>query len=538
MTANILDKYERAGSLTSAGRAWLTAALDPFHDLEIRCDGLPDSDVSNVIIEKIVQTVQVSAPAGLAAGTNWDCHVFNLPEGIPLDLYPGIYNEGFTSYWNQLASNGTTGVITDLLSANLPTIQAHGGYNNEGVLVEYGLLNIVSVNTGAPTVPNLSMTPATTISVVDITPPGNLQSGKRRLIAMGYEIHNTTATLYKQGTITAYRMPNTEVDAELVGLLDPVAEGSYSSSTNNYSAIPYPTTYKCATLPPSQVNEAMTYTDARQWDAEEGAYVVCRFDINRNQLRQNTMSNVAFLGGDNFQQNVATSLNLAGRSALATGQYYDANVLQSGNFVGVTSPQAHFSLPFHTSGVFLSGLSPQSTFAVTLRTFWEYAPSYNDVNGGVLVPLAQSSPPCDPLAIELYDRVSQDIPVAVKVSMNAEGDFWDLCLGALATAAPAVGNFLLPGAGGVAGTAASAYLKNQQKQRNANSALDSAIKVKKAEKMGVDSRIYETPATLSREMKQLKLVQPKKKNKAKASVQRLAPVRQKKAKAKTIYEMV
>jgi hypothetical protein len=75
---------------------------------------------------------------------------------------------------------------------------------------------------------------------------------------------------------------------------------------------------------------------------------------------------------------------------------------------------------FHTSGAFFTGLSPQTTLQVNVKMLIEVAPG----PGSALVTVAKPSPVYDPLALELYSRAINEMPVAVPASMNPAGEWW------------------------------------------------------------------------------------------------------------------
>jgi hypothetical protein len=127
-------------------------------------------------------------------------------------------------------------------------------------------------------------------------------------------------------------------------------------------------------------------------------------------------------------------------------------------------PISYIPVPFHTSGMMLTGLSQQSTFTVTLHTKWEISPVTGDQAGKQLVALTKPACPSDFNALRLYQEAATMIPVGVPVSENASGDFWDLCLDALSVAAtPIATAFGFP----AAGVAATAGLQGIKARRNA-----------------------------------------------------------------------
>jgi hypothetical protein len=121
---------------------------------------------------------------------------------------------------------------------------------------------------------------------------------------------------------------------------------------------------------------------------------------------------------------------------------------------GATAPNATASsfepnqiLPFDTTGVFLTGLSKETTLTVKLKVYVERAPTWAEP---ALSVLASPSAGYDVRALELYAQVVNLLPPGVKVSDNAFGDWWRAIVSIVKNVAPAVGLALspvVPGAG-------------------------------------------------------------------------------------------
>jgi hypothetical protein len=425
---------------------------------------MPDTDTSAVVVECVRQTMQLAAPTGVTG--NYDSHIFFWPESMPQSLVQGEYIPSNPMYFTEAKSAGAGLITAKSETFNMPLVfqpYVTGGTTGSNTSYEtYGLLNAVSVNAGADTMPMFPPTAPTQAAFQSLSPPAVLTSGKRRLIAAGWEVTNTTATIYQQGTLTAYRQPQAFQTVSALSM-DNTSVGFYTNPGNSNMLMPYPTELSTYTQPPGQVGEAIQYEGSRQWAAAEGAYVVCQQDHSRNILKQSEMRYPWIPAGDYANQsNAGTRL---------VGMFNPAweDDGSSSGWIVPTASLASYLVPYHTSGIFLTGLSNQSTFTVTLKTWWEYCPSVHDDAGSALIYLAQPSPDYDPLALELYKAASAQLPVAVPVGMNAAGDFWDWCLGAIATVAPIVGNVLLPGVGGLAGSAAAAGIRAGQAARNRNS---------------------------------------------------------------------
>lgn len=395
----------------------------PFHDYELRIAGLPDEDTASVVVETIKESVTVAAPAGTAG--LWQAHIFNLPES-----YTNSYFHG-----SQLATL-VCKPVTYYDKAGTPTRAYCNNYMPGCVAVEatalsMGLINVHAFdNNTAPLMPDNVNAATTTYQRPDnaYVLGGDQKNGKRRLVSLAYEIHDTTAEMYKQGTLTAYRLPQSAVQTRAV------LSGSSTVIPDSTIDMLFATSSQPTEqyyLPPSSVKNALAFNGTRQWEAKDGAYVVCAQDVSRNHLSWSTRNSVLFTQGDSDASTVLAIGNTTSSSFFTMNSkcsVFDAGEMQAfSQEVGGESKV----VPYHTSGIILSGLNPNSTFTVTMRATWEFAPDISDNSISTLVYLAHPSPAYDPHALELYQQIMRELPVAVPVGMNAKGDFWRMILKAL-----------------------------------------------------------------------------------------------------------
>jgi hypothetical protein len=453
--------------------------MDPFGDRPIPCDGLPDSDTSRVIVDEIVESFTISAPAGTTG--NWDAHIYTLPidvlqatNGAVTPLACSQLQIGNPAIY--LAATGSSG-ITGSASLGISNVfQATSGVPGK----VFGIVNIDSFNTsGRPLAPGRGVT-YTAPNASVCTSLVSAVTGKKRWIGGGYEIHDETAPQFKQGNLTQYCMP--QAPAVMSAVADNlttnlsagscfVPPGIAASGTGNgfFLGNNPQKEFKVFNTPPSTVAKAMLYPESRQWDAARGVYCVIRQDATRNDLSFSSDKPLAFTDGE--YQISATSAASGVRPTVADSWSSPTFSITSPPGVPATTwcsqdvlNPSYVSLPIHTSGTMLTGLNLNSTFTVTVRNFWEIAPVTGD-SSGTFVSLAKPSPPLDSRAIEYYQRAITRIPVGVPVDMNADGDFWDWCLKALEAAADPVGSLFGP-VGKAAGSAASMGLKGLRLIRN------------------------------------------------------------------------
>jgi len=422
---DVLTRMENAKRLTPDGRNWLTQALDPFHDTDRKLAGYPDPEGSKTLVQCVNKTLQIAAPGNYV----WDCNIFTLPELNAVD--PTLIGT------NHPASSGVYNRSTGNESR----------FSDDFI---YGLINVNSVPTGAPTVPNLTVAGYVVPNQQVITYPEFLV-GSTRIIAMGFEVHNTTPDLYKSGAVVVYRQPQSTQIASMIEAVvrsdSSVPPISYLNSVNTMEFVSY--------MPPNNVSDALTYNGSRQWNAEEGCYIACQLSTEENPLQVRRNASRKFVEGP-----LLAAAPCFGQWSTPTQIINNATGLPTG-IVGGTTNQTIQPVPWNTSGAYFTGLSPQSTLTLTVRIYFEMSPFDNNL----LETMAMPSACFDPVALELYSHVSSMMPAGVKVDENAAGEFWNKVLGVLSSIAPIVGTALTPilGPAGIAlGTAAGAGLKYVQ----------------------------------------------------------------------------
>jgi len=242
---------------------------------------------------------------------------------------------------------------------------------------------------------------------------------------------NTSAEIYKQGTITCYKMP------QVVGKSDCL----FTNVADTATAQKYPTMLR---YPPSSTAVASSLHGTVAWEAAKGAYVVCTQNSTNNDLSGVTYSPVV--------------RTISG--PIEAGAYIHATQL---NYSPVAKPTTAYTgypakvIPFNTHGVMVTGLNANSTLRLRLRVYVERAPSPGSADAA-LIPLATPSAGYDAAALKVYSEIVSRMPVAVPVDFNSFGDWWKIISGIAKTVAVPVGA-LVGGPGGAAvGGAVSAGL--------------------------------------------------------------------------------
>jgi hypothetical protein len=116
-------------------------------------------------------------------------------------------------------------------------------------------------------------------------------------------------------------------------------------------------------------------------------------------------------------------------------------------------------MPWDISGCVFSGLNPNSTLQVNLKLLFERVPSQSNKD---LLVLARTPPGYDGMALEIYSKAMEKLPVGVPVGENPLGEWFADVLKVVGDVAPVVGDFVgnfVPGvkiAGNLIGAGAKA----------------------------------------------------------------------------------
>lgn len=386
--------------LTRAGLDWLTIATDPFHDTEVSCEGYPDVTSSRTVVQLVTKTFNIKSP--LSTDANWDAHIFLFPSSPNYD--PGDGGSVLASAFYQ-ASINPNGILGP---SQLDRAPLYAGYNC--VTCAAGV-DWTTVTSNFGTAKELSW-------------PLPFGAGQVRMIAAGYEVVNTTAEIYKQGTVTSYRSPSNESSGFIL-LTDVASERTYP--------------IEWGTIPPTIQSDAALYPNSRIWAAEEGVYSIATMNSIQNPFRS-PLPNWSGI----IQINNEASLE-AGDNRLV---YVPGVEFTSGVISYVAEPLSH-DIEFDVHGSIFSGLSAQTTLQITVRYYFERIPTISDEN---LLVLCKPSPTYDPLALEIYSRAVGQLPVACRVNENPLGEWFEGVMKAVSATLPTVGaaiGTVIPGAGAV-----------------------------------------------------------------------------------------
>lgn len=381
MAERQLHKAAPKLGLSPAGERALIAACDPYHDHTLEVDGYPDYAAINSQVEVIKRKMTVQAP-DLADGKLWDCHIAFLPIGNSCQISPAV-----------LASLGSSIILTPVPDSN-PVV---------------GTVTAVAVPTGDLTFPdstgavNWSTAVATSISVTQINSnPGDADRGRptdtftdgcHRIIGLGFEVTNTTAMLYRGGSVSCYSQDQNRTDFVAV---------SPGGLFANVSA---------SRAPPSLDRDEFLTPDAVQWGAEKGAYVVAKQSGFSNPFSQAGPKCAMILGKD-FTPGKQDPQNC----------WVFTNGYNPGEVPGQLQQNTSRALePFCGSGAYFSGLPKGTVLTVTMRAIVERAAS---VDQGDMLVVSRPSPAYDPAFFTACSEIWRKMPPGTQKDNNFLGTWF------------------------------------------------------------------------------------------------------------------
>lgn len=354
-TDQFRHKLASAG-ISSEGRDWALLALDPFHDSQLEVVGKCDSQIGRSIVFDIRTTTSVSKDPSLAAG-NWDCHIAFIP----------------TCRMGE--SSGKTSVFRPVNGVAPPVPNEFDAAEDTGTRLPDGVVVACQNLSGLDTFdPDSSAVRYDALSIDEFLQP----NGRHSVVAAAVEVHNTTAEINKQGSVTCYRFENRAMP------------GSYSLPGS--PALPL---FARTINAPPRTLELAKKMGGVTWDASAGVLLPLAFS-NADAAPGGFTPAVSVIVQDNgflFANN-----NRSARTADPCG----------------------LDLHMDSSGAYFAGLSEETTLTVTLRMCLEvFPPPSSD-----LMSLAKMSPPLDFEAMQLVSRIQATLKPGYPVSENGFGDFF------------------------------------------------------------------------------------------------------------------
>jgi len=224
-----------------------------------------------------------------------------------------------------------------------------------------------------------------------------------RLIGSGVEINNTTAELYRQGTVTVGRIPQRH--SELNTLNYRVALPGVDNIEFN------PVSADFCEKWPMFLADLMLISGTRQWAAEQGCYLVEAFAGQDNPPMNPDIATPVipddYLGWLNPPDNIYPMWAAAIEVDTDLDLRYLATVMHRAGT--------------HSACALFTGLSEQTTMTLTWNAYIETFPDYSDPSIAVL---ARPSCVYDSVALHILSECLSDLPVGVAANENPFGEWF------------------------------------------------------------------------------------------------------------------
>jgi hypothetical protein len=442
----LLQKAVNQHKLSPTGLAAFEFAVDPFHDKPIdNLRGWPDRVTAPSVVRKFKQSYTVTS---VEAGGS-----------ILIYSWP-ILNQ--TTLHTASRRNAVVDTVQDSVSTNTD-ISPVMVYRFNKLTADGDILPLVG---------------QTNVAKEFTIPTNYFESGPCRLLGLGIEVHDVTADIYKQGTLTICEVPQSLAETQTLTVRPQTIAGVTYAQTS-VEAVDIRRF-------PVGLDTMTSYPKSLQWDAKEGCYCVSRFDSPDNDPRYAEYRIPWVNSSASALTDRPATLNTA---AKLIGQYAGGSV--NGDNL-VFTPNV-FS-PLDSKCIYLSGLNANSTFTVTVSYALECFPDLSSD----LITLASSSSAFDPKALALISLVMKELPIGCPVADNPGGEwFWDTLETALpyltGVAAAFFPEFALPiaGAAKLADSALQSRKSTTNKQTTQppqQAALQAASKVSRRQKKRLNAQ--------------------------------------------------
>jgi hypothetical protein len=387
--SNELEKALQNRNVSSDGVDYLRTALDPFHDYQKNPEGYPDMNSSRSVVLCLTQSTTLTCPGAVS----WDALIYNAPF--------------------QMTEDDGTGQVALLCSSGIDAV--HGSINvnttDTSPQTEYSTFNIVTVNTGLSVHPNLTVNfaPTNYTSQAFHGKHDDLLDHASRLIGVAFEVHDISAEINKQGSVTVGSLP-----CNTTSVVRRYYDSTAASILGELTGI-----MKCYDVmaPPSLLAYASQYPNSATWEAKKGVYAVAKMSSIDNPVVQVEPAGIASMVTP-LHHLIADGLTIA--NATHPNTFVDYEVSEVPHEVLI--PPMVQRCNFDTTFAYFTGLHPDGSLRVVMRTFVEYFPRH----GQVLLSSATPSPAYDAKALRLYSEIAPKLPVAVPVDWNAGGKWWSV----------------------------------------------------------------------------------------------------------------
>lgn len=330
-------------------KEYISLVTDPYHDRNLRVSGFPDGQNMTSVVRRLAYQTTIACPFALVSGESWDFHIFATPLHQEVNMYSAAVSG------NTFSTSGAASKI-NTLNVFYRKYDTNGGINGVHFASIGQPVNAVSSN----------------------------DDGPGRTVSLAFELHNTTAEMYKSGSITCYRTNALSQRCDLrLGTTTPPM-GFTADIIQNI---------------PSTLAQAQMIPNSRTWEAARGIYSVCLPPKN-NEYKTSVFNNILI------------NINHTSSPFLA----YIAS------YVNNATLGAPAWSPLHCTGVMSSRFMDTSqTFTLDMRQVLEYFP--NSVSS-TLLPFATTAPEADRLFLKMYQQMINRIEPGVPVDFNSAGEWF------------------------------------------------------------------------------------------------------------------
>lgn len=222
---------------------------------------------------------------------------------------------------------------------------------------------------------------------------------------------------------------------------------------------------------PATIDEATAFPTTKQWDAKHGAYVIPRLtNFDGEFMAPGRTASPDYRHIQPIRTNEQYHDN-SGPLPLESGRLCYLSQQAASRMVPAISafPSEDYSaglgvataMPYTTTGIHLTGLSPESTFTFVATWYIQLCP----LPWSGLSTMVQPSPAYDPRVYEIYTRVMRAVPLATYKDDNDFGTWFRKVLGLVKNLAGPVAGTLLPGSGPAIQAAVNAITEAAKRRR-------------------------------------------------------------------------
>jgi hypothetical protein len=362
----------------------LVMTCDPFFDGTMpHLNGLPDAKVGKSITSVVTQELQISAPPGTLS--NWSMHIQTNPWTADPILPPGLN-----------AGNG----------ANF-----YGNYVEFPAVPKNPLLRWPSVSVwrgpdGNPLGPFDADDPGN-VPAIGVGMPDNYAKGVGRLIGMAMEYYDTTAPLYRSGSVRCYEQPTNAFESKsFIAYANPSSGAGPITQSGGSTAI-------LLRRPPRTPAEANLLLGTVGWKAEMGFYAV--LNPIEAEIPAKTVDDTQPVM---FDSDFTSGVRGIAPADVITGS---TQLLPSAPNARANTPMTVWNMvPYNMKGAMFTGLNPSHTGLLRVRYIYERFPSPDEAD------IALAAQPCAECCFEYFEiksRMLRDQPVAVPVEENFLGEW-------------------------------------------------------------------------------------------------------------------